>query len=298
MSQINSMLSIAQNEIGYLEKKSNSNLDDKTANAGSKNYTKYWRDLKPSWQGSYWCQAFVNWVFVKAFGETKAKEMLYATNGLSYYTPDASNFFKNNKAWYTSPKVGDIIYFKNSIRIHHVGIVIEVSNGRVFTIEGNTSSGKEVIANGGAVCAKDYSLSDSRIAGYGRPKYAESEITYTTYNITTGRAGLVVISSSALNIRKEPSTSSDVVGTLAKGTAIYPETQTSLNGTYWFKIDKGWVSGKYLTGWIKQLERWWYLDSGKVVFNCTKAIDGKTYVFDQDGWMITADRINSNGELI
>ena len=30
---------IAKNEIGYLEKKSNSQLDDKTANAGSGNYT-------------------------------------------------------------------------------------------------------------------------------------------------------------------------------------------------------------------------------------------------------------------
>ena len=26
-------------------------------------------------------------------------------------------------------------------------------------------------------------------------------------------------------------------------------------------------------------------------------IDGKTYVFDEDGWMITSDRINANGEL-
>ena len=48
-SQINSILNIASNEVGYLEKNSNSNLDDKTTNAGSGNYTKYWRDLKPSW---------------------------------------------------------------------------------------------------------------------------------------------------------------------------------------------------------------------------------------------------------
>ena len=40
------------------------------------------------------------------------------------------------------------------------------------TIEGNTSSGSEVIANGGAVCQKEYSLNNSRIDGYGRPDWS------------------------------------------------------------------------------------------------------------------------------
>ena len=48
---IEKVILIAKNEIGYLEKKSNSQLDSKTANAGSNNYTKYWRDIKPSYQG-------------------------------------------------------------------------------------------------------------------------------------------------------------------------------------------------------------------------------------------------------
>lgn len=33
-------------EVGYLEKASNEQLDDKTANAGKKNFTKYARDMK------------------------------------------------------------------------------------------------------------------------------------------------------------------------------------------------------------------------------------------------------------
>ena len=45
---INKVLSIAISEVGYLEKKSNSNLYNKTENAGSKNYTKYWAEIKPS----------------------------------------------------------------------------------------------------------------------------------------------------------------------------------------------------------------------------------------------------------
>ena len=42
---INAVLGTAEEEIGYLEKKSNSQLDSKTANAGSNNYTKYWREI-------------------------------------------------------------------------------------------------------------------------------------------------------------------------------------------------------------------------------------------------------------
>lgn len=52
MKSIEKVLSIARQEIGYLEKRSNSQLDSKTANAGSNNYTKYARDLYPSLQGS------------------------------------------------------------------------------------------------------------------------------------------------------------------------------------------------------------------------------------------------------
>lgn len=48
---INVVLGIAEEEIGYLEKKNNSQLDSKTGNAGSANYTKYWRDIRPSYQG-------------------------------------------------------------------------------------------------------------------------------------------------------------------------------------------------------------------------------------------------------
>ena len=41
MTAVDKLLSIALAEEGYCEKKSNSNLDDKTANAGNGNYTKY-----------------------------------------------------------------------------------------------------------------------------------------------------------------------------------------------------------------------------------------------------------------
>ena len=61
MNAIDRLIAVAENEIGYLEKKSNKDLDSKTDNAGSSNYTKYNRDLK-AWTGvgsisAQWCQA-------------------------------------------------------------------------------------------------------------------------------------------------------------------------------------------------------------------------------------------------
>ena len=42
---VKTVLDIALAEKGYHEKASNAQLDDKTANSGNKNYTKYARDL-------------------------------------------------------------------------------------------------------------------------------------------------------------------------------------------------------------------------------------------------------------
>ena len=44
------LISIAKQEVGYLEKKSDRELDSKTANAGRSNYIKYARDLYPTLQ--------------------------------------------------------------------------------------------------------------------------------------------------------------------------------------------------------------------------------------------------------
>ena len=38
---VDKLIQTAANEIGYLEKASNAELDSKTANAGKNNYTKY-----------------------------------------------------------------------------------------------------------------------------------------------------------------------------------------------------------------------------------------------------------------
>ena len=170
MEPVERLLSTAQNEIGYLEKRTNAQLESKTANAGSANFTKYWRDLFPEWQGQPWCDCFVSWCFYKTFGAKDAQALLYG--GLySYYTPASANFFKANKQYFKSPKAGDQVFFNVGGNIGHTGIVEDVRNGYVITIEGNTSGASGVIQNGGGVCRKSYKVGSSYIAGYGRPNY-------------------------------------------------------------------------------------------------------------------------------
>ena len=166
---ISKVIQIAEAEIGYLEKKTNANLNDKTKNAGSANYTKYgaYFGMNPA----QWCDLFVDWCFCMAYGKEVAKKLL---GGFSAYTPTSAQYFKNMNCWYTNnPKIGDIIFYKNSTRICHTGLVYKVDNQYVYTIEGNTSGGSEVISNGGGCCKKKYLLTNSRIAGYGRPNYDE-----------------------------------------------------------------------------------------------------------------------------
>ena len=170
---VDKVLEIAFAEVGYLEKASAKQLDDKTANAGDANYTKYARDLYPSLQGQAWCDMFVDWCFVKAYGKETAKKLL---GGFSAYTPDSAQYFKDRKQWHPgNPKKGDVIFFENSERICHTGIVYKVDDTTVYTIEGNTSAGEQVIPNGGSVCKKSYKLYNSRIAGYGRPDYSAAD---------------------------------------------------------------------------------------------------------------------------
>lgn len=147
---IEKLILIAKNEIGYLEKKSNSQLDDKTANAGSNNYTKYWRDVKPSYQGQPWCAAFVSWCFMKAFGLDKAKKLL--KHWPYVYCPTMSELFTLN----SYPKIGDIVIFYHNGTFTHTGLVTAVIGDKFYTIEGNTSGASGIIANGGGVCAKSY----------------------------------------------------------------------------------------------------------------------------------------------
>lgn len=164
---INAIINIALAEVGYLEKATNANLDDKTANAGSNNYTKYWCDIYPAYQGQPWCACFVTWVFVIAFGKAMAQKLL--KHYPYVYCPTMADLFTLN----ANPKVGDIVIFKHNGVFTHTGIVIKVSGDQFWTVEGNTSGGSTIIANGGAVCKKTYFNSNLPGTKFITPDYSK-----------------------------------------------------------------------------------------------------------------------------
>ena len=185
------LVAIAEAEVGYLEKKSNADLDSKTGNAGSKNYTKYARDLhaagyyQANKNGYEWCEVFNDWCHWIASGKDAklAQEIIYQKGLYGAGCVWSANCYRNAGRFFTTPQVGDQIYFGTKGNETHTGIVYKVDSSKVYTIEGNTSGASGVIANGGGVCKKSYSLSYDKIVGYGRPNYEAEKVVTETYTL-------------------------------------------------------------------------------------------------------------------
>lgn len=185
MKELEKILQIANAEVGYLEKASNNNLDDKTANVGDKNYTKYARDMDslnvyngPK-QGYAWCNVFIDWCFVQALGVDRAREILI---GFSAGCTQDYNWFKAKGQIVMDPQKGDLVFFGNT---SHIGIIEEAKEGRIYTIEGNTSNAAELIVNGGTVAKKSYAINSAYIHSFARPKYDENNDVNSEENILT-----------------------------------------------------------------------------------------------------------------
>lgn len=168
------IIAIAANELGYKEKKTNASLDSKTANAGSNNWTKYARDLYSAGyyngnkNGYAWCDVFVDWCFYQLtnFNSEKAQWLECQTGPLGAGCTYSAQYYRNAGRYFSTPEPGDQIFFGSKGDEEHTGIVEKVENGYVFTIEGNSNNQVE---------RRSYSLFNSYIAGYGRPRYDEKE---------------------------------------------------------------------------------------------------------------------------
>lgn len=174
------LLAVAGAEVGYLEKATNADLDSPTGNAGKNNFTKYARDLDElgdfyngKKNGYSWCDVFVDWCFVKAFGAETALKLLCAPKkscgaGCKY----SGQYYKKAGRFVTAdPQPGDQIFFGSGASWQHTGLVEKVDSTYIHTIEGNTSTAAGVVANGGGVCRKKYRRSYAKILGYGRPDW-------------------------------------------------------------------------------------------------------------------------------
>ena len=173
---VSKLLEIARAELGYMEKETNSQLDDKTANAGDGNWTKYARDLhsagyyQAAKNGYAWCDMFVDWCFWKLAGEDKTKgEWLECQTGLYGAGCEwSSDCYRRAGRFDKNPQPGDQIFFGKTDAEEHTGIVEKIEDGKVHTIECNASN----------MCKRcTYSLTSSKIVGYGHPRFdAEPEV--------------------------------------------------------------------------------------------------------------------------
>lgn len=251
------VIAVAVDQIGYKEKASNTSLDSKTANAGSANYTKYARDFDqkyPKWyngkkNGFAWCDMFVDWCFLTAFGYDKALALLCqpersAGAGCTY----SLRYFKNKGQFHTKdPQPGDQIFFGTSLdNSTHTGIVESVDKKQVHTIEGNTSN---------QVARRNYSLTNSRILGYGRPAYDAAGTVVPVTPATPAAPQvkdvpfLVKVSIRDLNIRKGPGTNYSRTGSYT-GIGVFTivdvqSGQGSSSGWGKLKSGAGWISLDY-----------------------------------------------------
>lgn len=261
-SEANRVIAIEKEEVGYLEKGYNADLDSKVGNAGSNNYTKYWRDLYPSFQGQPWCAAFQCWCMARALGKERAKTLLLGD--YSYYCPTLVSRYKNAGRWHTSPEIGDFIFFKNSNgEAAHIGMVRAFDANKVYTIEGNTSSSAGVVANGGGVFEKEYPLHYHRILGYARPPYMgittstdpvqPVNVVAPAKEFSREMAGTYSVTASSLNVRTDAGMDNAIITVLSGGNKVnnYGYYSLDVNGTPWLYVSVGkyigFVSSLYLS---------------------------------------------------
>ena len=128
---------------------------------------------KPQYkQGQPWCHTFVNCIFLleaeprdRDDDDKKYDAQNYlcqpSYNNLSCGCTFGAGYFRD-KGLFLSVKeaqIGDIIYFGKRGEESHVGIIIDIQDGRVYTVEGN---------KGDMVAYGDYSMNYTKIAGIGR----------------------------------------------------------------------------------------------------------------------------------
>lgn len=157
MSQREEIIAIAKGQVGYKEYQGNNN----------KYGVWYGMNNQP------WCAMFVSWCAAQigVLGANNQSGIIPRTAWVpDYLTYYSSKGLYKAKGSYT-PKCGDIIiYGSNS----HVGLVESCANGKVITIEGNTSANGNS-SNGDGVYRRTRSLTDSWIKGYCVPEYEEEE---------------------------------------------------------------------------------------------------------------------------
>lgn len=118
------VLQEARSHLGYTER--------------GNNQTIFWAALKPEWQGSPWCAAFVQYCLAKH----GVRDLLDGVP-LPYYTPSMESWARKNGRWIMSKDAqpGDVLLFTEKATVHTGFLEAQDGANYVVAIEGNTSSG-------------------------------------------------------------------------------------------------------------------------------------------------------------
>ena len=163
MPGIKELVSLAESEIGYLEKsKENYELYGsdclyyKEKFAGADNYTKYSDTLRKNGcghpNGQYWCQTFIAYLYFKLWGKDLGNKLMCGMLS-SASTMDVKDAFvkAGRQVPLNKAAAGDIV-FRSRNGGGHVGLCVgRTSDGKIISVEGNTTSNNASAWNGGAV---------------------------------------------------------------------------------------------------------------------------------------------------
>lgn len=155
------LVQIIRGELGYRER---------TSDHWTK-FGQWYEDHKPAagFAIGAWCQMLISWAADKAgIPQTVIPRMAY--------TPAAATWFKARGRWGQTPRLYALVFYDwggshNINAIDHVGIVIAVlSDGRIRTLEGNTSNQLQ-----------EHTRSLVGVAGFGYPDYTAAAAAATTW---------------------------------------------------------------------------------------------------------------------
>ena len=175
LSQSGETINIALSQMGYTE--------------GAKELTKYGQRF--GYPNGYWCDMFVSW----CAREAGLSEDVFPS---SISCGEHYQMFKAKGQWQDSllrggsyePRQGDLVLFRSvkTGSITHIGYVLYVEDGCVFTIEGNALTNrldyppetvnplrKDSKEPPDYVTVNQYPLNDKRLYGYATPAYSSRE---------------------------------------------------------------------------------------------------------------------------
>ena len=296
----------ALSQIGTAEDPLGSNKQKYGALIDSTDWYLY-KDGERTWRhlvnGYDWCTQFVDASFITTYTIDMARKMLFRPtyNNLGAVVKYAFNYFKAAGHGYTkeeyNPKPGDVIYFQNSAGLSHTGIVVEVTDSQVITVEGNAGKNCWYVAKG------TYSKKSSYIYGYGHPNYDEPEPEPPHKDGWEKTDGKWYYYKDGQMVKSDWIKYKGDLYYLGADGAMLTGWQTIGEEEYYFHSNgamarEEWIDGLYLDqdgcqryrqkgSWKSNSKgKWWEDESGWYPKDRTVRIDCIEYKFNKDGYLI------------